>query len=249
MILTVVAVTDTAHRREQLRLAGSGGERPGRELATHPAVHESADYHHATLVPNPLTRVIPAITHARTLQWAIERRSEASMNPNAQQSSPASGLALSVATYLWEEYRYRHDLVWRLLFRVTSVAVLLLFVPFLTNDSVRDVADNWILVPPAIAILVVLMGIVELGLEMRLFERVKDAYREVQDVVLMDVKAWMPHSLKQSARTEKSIDFRFAWLVRLYLWLLLLASVLTFVFVLTHLSEIRSELAAEALTI
>ena len=29
---------------------------------------------------------------------------------------------LELAKYLWEEFKYRHDLIWRLLFRVTAVA-------------------------------------------------------------------------------------------------------------------------------
>jgi hypothetical protein len=37
--------------------------------------------------------------------------------------------AREVATYLWQEYQYRHDLVWQLTFRVTAVATLLLIAP------------------------------------------------------------------------------------------------------------------------
>ena len=31
--------------------------------------------------------------------------------------APGSDYELELAKYLWEEYRYRHDLIWRLLFQ------------------------------------------------------------------------------------------------------------------------------------
>ena len=36
---------------------------------------------------------------------------------------------LDRANYLWEEYKYRHYLIWKLLFRVTFVAVVLTITP------------------------------------------------------------------------------------------------------------------------
>jgi hypothetical protein len=146
---------------------------------------------------------------------------------------------LGVAGYLWEEYRYRHDLVWRLMFRVTSVVTILLLVPFIADDGARRIAGNWILVPPILAIAVALMGIIELDLEMKLFKRVQDTYRECQDAILQNTKTWKPYS--QNTVKDRLIDTRFARLVRLYLLLILLAATLALVFVVLQLPEIRSD--------
>jgi long-chain acyl-CoA synthetase len=48
------------------------------------------------------------------------------------------------ATYLWEEYKYRHDLIWRLLFRITTVAVILSIAPFTINTLVQSRVGVWI---------------------------------------------------------------------------------------------------------
>ncbi len=50
------------------------------------------------------------------------------------QSLPQKLADLERAKYLWEEYRYRHDLIWRLLFRMTAVAVLLSIAPFTIDE-------------------------------------------------------------------------------------------------------------------
>ena len=60
---------------------------------------------------------------------------------------------LESAKYLWEEYRYRHDLIWRLLFRLTLVAVLLTITPFTINQSIRDRVGGWLTLLPILAIL------------------------------------------------------------------------------------------------
>ena len=48
---------------------------------------------------------------------------------------------LELARYLWEEYKYRHDLIWRLLFRVTAVAALLSIAPFTISDTAGQRAE------------------------------------------------------------------------------------------------------------
>jgi hypothetical protein len=57
-------------------------------------------------------------------------------------SEPDQAADLDRATYLWEEYMYRHDLILRLLFRITFVTVALSITPFTINDSVRRVYSS-----------------------------------------------------------------------------------------------------------
>jgi hypothetical protein len=101
--------------------------------------------------------------------------------------------ALQVGEYLWEEYRYRHDLVWRLVFRVTAVATALLIAPFLVDKSVVEVLGNWLLCLPILAILLILTGFYVLQRELQLLKKIRNAYREVQNRALEHLEHWAPH--------------------------------------------------------
>jgi hypothetical protein len=105
--------------------------------------------------------------------------------------------ALEVATYLWEEYHYRHNLVWQLVFRVTAVGTLLLVAPLLANQFVRSVVHGWLVLLPIIAILVIVIGIFVLQSELRLLKRIRDAYRAAQNQALQPLKPyWVSHKLR-----------------------------------------------------
>jgi hypothetical protein len=99
-------------------------------------------------------------------------------------SSAGGHEPLAVATYLWGEYQYRHDMVWRLVFRVTSVAVALMITPFLANAVARRALGNWLVVLPILAVLVILLGFWALPPELRRLDRVKTAYQYEQKLVL-----------------------------------------------------------------
>jgi hypothetical protein len=100
--------------------------------------------------------------------------------------------ALHVAQYLWEEYRYRHDLVWRVVFRVTAVATLLSIAPFLARESIQETVGRSLVVLPVLAVFVVLAGHYELRLELELLGNVRSAYRQVQHRALFHLKGWSP---------------------------------------------------------
>jgi predicted PurR-regulated permease PerM len=114
--------------------------------------------------------------------------------------------ALQVAEYLWEEYRYRHDLVWRLVFRVTAVATALLIAPFLVDKSLVKVLGNWLLCLPILAILVILTGFYVLPPELELLKKIRNAYREVQNRALEHLKDWAQHETwpSQEERRERT---------------------------------------------
>jgi hypothetical protein len=59
------------------------------------------------------------------------------------------------AKYLWEEFKYRHDLIWQLAFRVTTVAGLLSLVPFVVDDAVTKKVGPLLMVGPVLAFVLV----------------------------------------------------------------------------------------------
>jgi hypothetical protein len=95
--------------------------------------------------------------------------------------------SLEFAKYLWEEYRYRHDLIWRLLFRLTAVAVLLSIVPFTISDSVRENVGFAVNLLPAAALVLILASWGLLIAEWRRFEPINRDYRETQERVRQEL--------------------------------------------------------------
>jgi hypothetical protein len=154
----------------------------------------------------------------------VEGPRESSDNPRAVQ----------VAEYLWEEYRYRHDLVWKLVFRVTAVATALLLAPFLADKSVRNVVGNWLLFLPGLAIAVILIGFYVLSKELELLNNIRNAYRQVQNEALCHLQPphWTPHPppKPEELRLLKQLkELAFDARVTLFMLLLLLTAVAFFV--------------------
>jgi hypothetical protein len=109
--------------------------------------------------------------------------------------------SVEVAKYLWEEYKYRHDLIWRLMFRVTGVAVLLSVIPFTIDDLATEEAGVWVKFLPALAIALVLASWPLLWAEFRLFRPIDKEYVEAQQA-----------AVGKSLRERRKID-SFKWIV------------------------------------
>jgi hypothetical protein len=92
--------------------------------------------------------------------------------------------AVQVVSYLWQEYQYRHDMVWQLAFRITAVAAALLIAPFLADVSVQKAVGGGLAGLPLLAIVVLVGGLFMLQSELPRLEKIRKTYREKQDKVL-----------------------------------------------------------------
>jgi hypothetical protein len=98
------------------------------------------------------------------------------------ESTPSSdSVDVQRAQYVWEEYRYRHDLIWKLLFRMTAVAVLLAITPFTIKDLASESAEDWVKLLPAIALLLVAASAIVLRSELARFASINRTYEVVQE--------------------------------------------------------------------
>lgn len=113
---------------------------------------------------------------------------------------PSDPTALEVASYLWDEYEYRHDMVWKLAFRITAVAAALLIAPFLADASVQRVVGNWLAGLPFLAIVVILGGLFVLQSELGQLRLIRKAYRAARYDVLVTYVS--PNELKQRDEPE-----------------------------------------------
>jgi hypothetical protein len=110
---------------------------------------------------------------------------------------------LENAKYLWEEYRYRHDLIWRLLFRLTFVAVLLTITPFTINQAIRHRVDGWLTLLPILAILLAVGSGFLLVNEFRLFSPIDDLYRWYREQALEGLPDEQARELKKISEKKK----------------------------------------------
>lgn len=85
----------------------------------------------------------------------------------------------------WEEYKYRHDLVWQRVFTFTTVVVLLSIVPYVQKDIAR-LLDIAILIAPVLATFLAAFVWVVLWNELKLLNKIKKAYRRQQNKFLDD---------------------------------------------------------------
>jgi hypothetical protein len=81
---------------------------------------------------------------------------------------------------LWQEYRYRHDLVWRILATAAVFVTTLAIVPY-SSTEVTTTLGCWILFAPAGSVLAVLIASRVLHREVILMEYVRQEYTSRRD--------------------------------------------------------------------
>jgi len=107
--------------------------------------------------------------------------------------------------YLWEEYKYRHDLIWQRIYRFTTVVVLISIIPYVQQDIGRLLGAG-ILIAPLLATVLAGFVLIVMRNELELFGKIKKAYRRQQNKLLAD-------DLKHDLSKESDFD-------RLVLWYL-----------------------------
>jgi hypothetical protein len=119
---------------------------------------------------------------------------------------------LQQCQHLWEEYKYRHDLIWQRIFRFTSVVVLISIIPYV-QQNITCLLDIGILIAPILATCLAGFVWIVMRNELKLFGKIKTAYRREQNKLLDDD---LKHDLSEGSD--------FAQLVLWYLGSLLILS-------------------------
>ena len=102
------------------------------------------------------------------------------MQPS-QNNGSGSANHIDALKQLWEEYRYRHDLCWQVITRITVASITLAILPYI-NDRVSGVLRSWILLVPALAVVVAAFGALVIENELDVLDRIKSKYRELQQL-------------------------------------------------------------------
>lgn len=124
--------------------------------------------------------------------------------------SETNGL-LKQCQYFWEEYKYRHDLIWQRVFRFTTAVVIISIIPYLQQDVAR-ILGYWILIAPLLAFLLAGYVLLVMRNELDLFNKIKLAYRRRQNRLLDDDLA---HNLDEPSTFDRQVMWYFRILVLL----------------------------------
>jgi hypothetical protein len=142
-----------------------------------------------------------------------------------------------VMSGLWAEYEYRHDMIWKLAFRITAVAAALLIAPFLADESVPQAVGKWLMALPVLAIVVIGGGLFTLRPELGRLAPIRKAYRGAQREVLRPYLE--PSELDVLMQEPGKLDFdqRVRWYLRLLLGAAIVYAVAMWVWWLPELVE------------
>jgi hypothetical protein len=92
-----------------------------------------------------------------------------------------SVIPVQKAQVLWNEYKYRHDLVWRIILQITTAAVILSVVPYLAPVPVVYYLGQRLLAAPVLATVLVLFSILVVQNELDLLNKIRRAHRRLQN--------------------------------------------------------------------
>ena len=115
---------------------------------------------------------------------------------------------------LWEEFKYRHDLIWQRFFQFTAAIVLISIIPYVRQD-LSSLLGGALLMAPALAIFLALFVLLVIWHELVLFEHIATTLMHQQNMIFN-----LGHDLK--ARRP------FGWFVMSYLVILLVLSISNF---------------------
>jgi hypothetical protein len=135
---------------------------------------------------------------------------------------------------LWEEYRYRHELCWRVPLQLTAGAVILSTLPYAQCHIVK-VLEYRILIVPILGIILTGFGMAIMTSELQLLDVVRARYRDLQSDLKLPERPrswfvrfiyWLKMSKEFRDRLKPlSNSFTFARRVQGYLLVLLLLQV------------------------
>jgi hypothetical protein len=120
------------------------------------------------------------------------------------------GCRLELATYLWNEYQYRHDLVWRLVFRLTAAVVVLGIIPY-TQGKVIDQIGMWIIVSPIFGVALAFIWSRRLNSELKHLDHIRGLYKPLQDSLF-----YKAHKVTELAKAHEGTERAFNREIRIY---------------------------------
>ena len=129
--------------------------------------------------------------------------------------------------YLWGEYQYRHDLVWRVALRLSLVVASLSVLPY-AKASLTEQMGRLMLLPPGLAVVLAILGSAVIFNEYRLLSTIRMTYRRLQnDFFTETLRDRTDGEIPQHPLIRRSL---FAVFLAIFLLSLLVLSLANFIF-------------------
>lgn len=157
-------------------------------------------------------------------------------------SLPTPDSRLEQLNFLWNEYKYRHELCWNAVYKFTLGAVALGLVPY-TKLELAKLLGWWMLLPPLLGTLFTLFGLALVLVELAILAPIKYTYTPLQRSYLRKIK------IDDCSRKHVYIMFRrancckrlFSWFVGLFMFFLFALSCSNFCYLESQLGNLVKE--------
>ena len=91
----------------------------------------------------------------------------------------AKDVNLEKAKFIWEEYKYRHEHCWKLIFQITAAVVIVLIIPY-TNTDIAKSLEYWIVSLPVLGIVLTVFSLLRMNKELSVLDKIKNKHRALQ---------------------------------------------------------------------
>jgi hypothetical protein len=88
-------------------------------------------------------------------------------------------VAIESAKLIWDEYKYRHEHCWKLIFQITIAVVIISIIPY-SQVHVGERLKEWIVILPLVGCALTVFGLVRLNREMKILDKLRARHREIQ---------------------------------------------------------------------
>jgi hypothetical protein len=85
---------------------------------------------------------------------------------------------------LWEEYEYRHSLVWKVIVQITTGVVVLSVVPYVANETIVERLQVGVLAAPALAFVLALFAVLVINNELDILDTIRREHRKQHREIL-----------------------------------------------------------------
>ncbi len=116
--------------------------------------------------------------------------------------------SLQLAGLTWDEYKYRHELCWNLIFKITLTTTILSIIPYLNNDIIPQ-AERLVFFTPLIGIAVSIIGGYRLIRELKLLDKIRKLHRAFQNNICKDINIgiYKPYDLTKGSHSRYMLQY------------------------------------------
>jgi len=82
------------------------------------------------------------------------------------------------AEFIWDEYKYRHGLIWKLIFQITTAVIAVSTIPYILTRDQEEKIGYFIIALPIIGLFLTIFSIFRINKECYVMEQLKRKHRE-----------------------------------------------------------------------